>query len=86
MKKYRVKAPVIVEAVQFDHAVPWPDCVHPHRKKGVIPRDMSWGYIETVEGTAQHVIDGDWIVKDVVGHFSVCASDIFKETYEEVVE
>ena len=83
MKKYRMKGPIIVEAVQFDPATTWPDCVHPHGKEGIIPRDMSWGYIETVEGTA-HVLAGDWIVKDVGGHFSVCKSDIFKEIYEAI--
>ena len=79
MKKYRVKDPVIVEAVQFDPHVTWPDCVHPH-----VPRNMSWGYIETVEGTA-HVCARDWIVKGITGHFFVCKPDIFEETYEAVV-
>ena len=83
MKKYRVKDPVIVEAVQFDPHVTWPDCFHPH-KEGVIPHNMSWGYIETVEGKA-HVLSGDWIVKGITGHFFVCKPDIFKETYEAVV-
>ncbi len=87
MKKYRVKNPIIVEAVQFSFYPSkdeWPDCVHPHRKRGIIPRDMSWGYIETVEGTA-HVCAGDWIVKDGAGHLFVCKPDIFEETYEAVI-
>ncbi len=83
MKKYRVKEPAIIEAVQFDPHITWPDCVHSWEKENRRPRDMSWGYIETVEGAA-HVQDGDWIVKDGVGNFSVWASDTFKETYEEV--
>ncbi len=79
-----MKAPVIVvEAVRFDHAAPWPDCVHSWEKGIVRPGDISWGYIETDEATA-HVLDGDWIVKDGVGNLSVWAPDTFKETYEEV--
>ncbi len=82
MKKYRMKDPVIVEAIQFDPNATWPDCVHPHRKEGIIPRDMSWGYVETVKGIV-HVLAGDWIIKGVAGFF-VCKPDVFERTYEVV--
>ncbi len=82
MKKYRMKDPVIVEAVQFDPNNVWPDCVHPHRKEGIVPRDMSWGYVETVKGIV-HILTDDWIIKGVAGFF-VCKPDVFERTYEVV--
>ena len=85
MKEYRVKDPIIVEAVQFDPATKRPDCVYPWPKEKYQPRNKSWGYIETVGGMAHILYAGDWIVKDVTGHFSVCKPDIFEETYEAVL-
>ncbi len=84
MKKYRLKDPVILEAVQFDPTDDiWPDCIHPHRKEGITPRDMSWGYVEVVKGPPVHILAGDWIVKGIAGLF-VCKPAMFEETYEAV--
>jgi hypothetical protein len=82
MAKYR-KKPVIIEAIQFDpHQHPWPECIKPWDKEWK-PKDMSWGYIETLEGN-MHVQAGDWIIKGVKNEFYPCKPDIFKATYELV--
>jgi hypothetical protein len=83
MAKYR-KKPVIIEAIQFDpHQHPWPECIKPWDSEPVQPRDMSWGYIETLEGR-HHVIAGDWIITGVAGEKYPCKDHIFKATYEPV--
>lgn len=83
MPRYR-KRPIVIEAIQFDpHKQPWPDGVVPWPKDGMIPRDMSWGYIDTLEGK-MHVIAGDWIITGVKGEKYNCKPDIFEATYEEV--
>jgi hypothetical protein len=82
MKKYR-KKPVVIEATQFDPQGNWPECVIPWPENGARPRDMSWGYIKTLEGN-MHVIAGDWIIKGIKGEMYPCKDDIFKATYEAV--
>jgi hypothetical protein len=84
MAKYR-KKPIIIEAVQFDHTkFHWPEGVHawPH-PEGYQPRDMSWGYIDTLEGV-MGVMDGDWIITGVAGEKYPCKDAIFKATYDPV--
>jgi len=78
------KKPVVIEAEQFipDQPIPdgmklWPD------ENGVQPRDMSFGFIETLEGR-MHVQAGDWIITGVKGEKYPCKPDIFKATYEAV--
>jgi hypothetical protein len=80
MDKYR-KKPIIIEAEQFWPDHPWPDMVRPWNI--LQPRDMSWGYIKTLEGD-MHVHAGDWIIKGVEGEFYPCNDSIFKATYELV--
>lgn len=81
--KYR-KKPSVIEAVQFDpHHHPWPSCVKPWPKNGLTPRDMSWGYIETLEGD-MHVIAGDYVITGIKGEKYPCKEDIFEATYERV--
>jgi hypothetical protein len=86
MAKFR-KRPVVIEAVQFNpHEHHWPDGVKPWpNPKGYQPRDMSWGYIETLEGD-HHVMAGDWIITGVKGEKYPCKDDIFRATYELVEE
>ena len=88
MKKYR-KKPVVIEAVQFkptiDNQSEWPSCIIPWTKEKLRPRNMSWGYIKTLEGK-MHVMTDDWIIKDVQGEFYPCKPDIFKMTYEAINE
>lgn len=86
--KYR-KKPVVIEAMQFtgepdnlamisefvgaDIAVSWIDPITPE----II--------VKTLEGTL-HARSGDYIIKGVHGEFYPCKPDIFKETYEHVVD
>jgi hypothetical protein len=77
------KRPVVIDAEQFlapPGFVPegmklWPD------EQGNAPRDMSWGYIDTLEGR-MHVQHGDWIITGVKGEKYPCKPDIFALTYE----
>lgn len=40
-----------------------------------------------IDGRAKHVATiGDWIIKGIKGEFYPCKPDIFKETYDPVVE
>lgn len=41
--------------------------------------------IETLEGTMK-ADKGDWIIRGVKGELYPCKPDVFKMTYEEVVE
>lgn len=84
--KYR-KKPVVIEAVQFDpQAEQWPGGVQRWPDGyGVVPRDMSWGYIDTLEGR-MHVQAGDWIITGIKGEIYPCKPDIFAATYEAVDE
>lgn len=80
-KRYR-KKPVFVEAVQFDpQSRPWPDCVKPWAGSGLpVPRDMSFGYIDSDEGKL-HVMARDWIIKNAQGFIFPYHGDIL-EDYE----
>lgn len=86
--KFRKK--VVIEAEQFlpsktkafkvpDGVKLWPD------EHGVQPRDMSWGYIDTLEGR-MHVTAGDWIVTGIKGEKWPVKPDIFEKTYEPVID
>lgn len=82
IKSFR-KKPVIVRAVEWDG-------VH---KKEVI--DFCKGYaiigitgtlrIMTEEGVMDASV-GDWIIEGVNGEFYPCKPDVFKKTYEEVID
>lgn len=84
MAQYRNR-PIVIEAVQFlpsrvgvsDTAGVslWPD------ERGTQPRDMSWGYIDTLEGR-MHVWYGDWIITGIEGERYPCKPSIFEATYE----
>jgi len=83
MATYRKK--VIVEAEQFhpqqhlwpEGVKPWPD------ERGVQPRDMSWGYIDTLEGRMS-VQAGAYIVTGIDGERYAVEGSIFERTYERV--
>ena len=80
------KESVVIDAVQFDpHSSPWPDGIISWEKEVFQPRDMSWGYIQTLEGR-MHVIAGDWIITGVAGERYPCKDVIFCQTYERVEE
>lgn len=74
---------IIVEAVQFDpHKQPWPDGVHNWDGKSR-PRDMSWGYTETVPGRV-HVLAGDYIVENYFGGRRVYHQETFEGSFRPI--
>ena len=85
MGQYR-KKPAVIEATQFNpNEDPWPDGVISWKEAGIRPRDMSWGYIQTLEGK-MHVQADDWIITEAHGEKYLCKPDIFLATYETVDE
>ena len=82
MGQYR-KKPVVIEAEQFRPNEIWPVGVIPWGKTDSRPRDMSWGYIETLEGPL-HVQADDWIITGIQGEKYPCKPDIFLAIYEAV--
>lgn len=89
MVKYR-KKPVVIEAVQFvidpETRKPKlvPEGMHLWSDEDAQPRDMSWGYIDTLEGR-HHVLANDWIITGVKGEKYPCKPDIFEMTYTPAV-
>lgn len=76
------KKPIVVTAVQFDpKSKQWPECIKPWDKEQYQPRDMSLGYIDTLEGKMD-VRAGDWIITEVNGEHYPCKPDIFEKTFE----
>ncbi len=85
MGKYR-KKPVVIDAQQFrPNKAQWPDGVIAWSESDIRPRDMSWGYIKTLEGLL-HVQADDWIITGIHGEKYPCKPDIFLATYEVVEE
>lgn len=95
MMKYR-KKPITIDAVQFIES--YYQSKHPkYVGLPVIDRfnwSEGWGnrsakdgryYIPTLEGDMT-VHEGDYIIKGVQGEFYPCKPDIFKLTYEKVVD
>lgn len=77
MAKFR-KKPVVIDAEQFfiNSENGWPAGVC---KDGA----SSTGYaIDTLEGRALEVAEGDWIITGVKGELYPCKPDIFAATYE----
>lgn len=82
--RYR-KGDTTVDAVLFVPAMrPWPEGVVSWDQMPYRPRDMSWGYIDTVEGRA-HIQNGDWVVTDEAGKHLV-SDAVFKVEYVRVSE
>jgi len=80
--KYRNK-PVVIEAIQFT-GTNFSEC---EQFIGSENYDTTLNYpnIITLEGVMK-VSEGDFIIKGVAGEFYPCKPDIFKQTYEPVVE
>jgi hypothetical protein len=80
-RRYR-KKPVVITAQRFNpQAEIWPDAVHSWEGAEVVPRDMSWGYIHTLEGKMS-VQAGDWIITGIAGEVYNCKDEIFRASYE----
>ena len=84
MSKYKKRdnSEFVVEAVQFDpHKQPWPDGVMTWAAEKARPRDMSWGYIETITGR-EHVQTEDYIVTIPSKEKCLVRSKDFEKIYE----
>ena len=83
--KYR-KKPIVIEASQFFDTKPVIDFIHEWS-------GAEWQLfagkpalrISTLEGDMIACV-GDWIIKGIKGEFYPCDEDIFKATYELVVD
>lgn len=87
--KYR-KKPVVIEAFRFgyDEIPIWAKKAHLYGKITFYTqpgKSTRWAEIDTLEG--KHIVrPGDYIIKGVKGEFYPCKPDIFKMTYEPVLE
>lgn len=74
------KMPEIVEAKQFNpEEKEWPKEVRPWNK--IVPRDMSWGFIDTAFGR-KNIQATDWIIKLETGETLLVTDKIYKN-YEQ---
>lgn len=80
-----VKKPVVIEAFHFVPGEPFPDWfirAHDEGKIALISDESdNRAYIETLEGTML-AIEGDYIIRGVMGELYPCKPDIFEKTYE----
>ena len=82
------KKPVVIEAQRFRRGVkPWPVGVVETFHDGIAEEgdrcSSSCDFaIDTLEGRALNVMDGDWIITGVKGERYPCKPDIFEATYE----
>ena len=96
MSKYR-KKPVIIEAFEYDGdlinsqgAFYIPDWAQKAYKENILyfeskndnPPEL---FIKTLEGNMK-VSEGDYVIQGVNGELYPCKPDIFKKTYEPVIE
>lgn len=81
--KYR-KIPVTIEAVQWGGKNIEEICQFAGKCCGELIQDGEM-HISTLEGTL-HASVGDFIIKGVNGEFYPCKPDIFRKTYEMVIE
>lgn len=89
MAKYR-KIPVVVDAYQYNIGMENTDVISFDEKDYKRVGDMTFvGLIKTIEDTeesAHYVCDGDWIITGIAGEKYACKDEIFKKTYEEVID
>lgn len=86
------KKPIEIEAMQFNDMqdyfkiVEWmKSCGDPHALANEVCYATPEMQIQTLEGTMR-ARPGDWIIRGVKGEFYPCMPDIFKKTYECVIE
>ena len=87
MARYR-KKPVIIRAVQFLDTPESRRAIE-FLSHGTVKRKLIFQKgelaIETLEGTVIANV-GDWVIRGVYGGLYPCKPDIFKLTYEPVIE
>lgn len=87
------KKPVVVEAVQLQRRFNWPDWLHDlvtanriiTHGLGKFGEGPVYCEINTLEGVMRAEA-GDWIIRGVKGEVYPCRDDIFRLTYEPVVD
>lgn len=88
MARFR-KRPVVVEAVQLEQRMLWPDWFHQAVSDnrvithglGKFGEGPAFVEIHTLEGVMRGDL-GDWIIQGVKGELYPCKPDIFAATYE----
>lgn len=79
--KYR-KRPIVIEAEQF-----FDDKPLPFEGQRAIHWDGTRWYVITAHGQETTIVNGDWIIPEPDGRgFYPCKDDIFRATYDEVLE
>ena len=82
MKKWYIKKPIPIEAVQFTGSNFRE--LYDFAGNNVYLQD-GWVYVHTLEGDMKMKNKtGDYLVKGVRGEFYFCEKNIFEETYEEL--
>ena len=90
MKKYR-KKPVVVEVIQYtgendDEIIEFVGEGNIGYQNNLIyGNPVSVLHIKTLEGYMMVSCD-DYVIKGIQGEFYPCKPDIFKQTYEEVID
>lgn len=85
-KQYR-KKPVVIEAVQFKDGKfigDVPTWIEKAALAGELYRQGQSIFIEALEGNME-AKSGDYIIQGVKGELYPCKPDIFKATYEEII-
>jgi len=83
IKKYR-KKPVIIEAIQYDGKNQNEITIFTETRAFLFGKNNAME-IPTLEGNHKCSV-GDFVIKGIKGEFYPCKPDIFKETYEEVID
>lgn len=89
MPKFR-KKPVVIEAMQLrrgycDVLVDWIGPSVAAYNLGEFTEDACYIDIKTLEGVMT-ASEGDWVIQGVKGEFYPCRDDIFRMTYEAVLD
>lgn len=90
VSKFR-KKPVVIEAIQVEQRMLWPDWFHDAvtDNRIIVHGVGKYGsgdvYVEiaTAEGVMRGDI-GDWVIRGIKGELYPCKPDIFAATYEVV--
>lgn len=88
VKKYR-KLPVVIEAIEFSRDNLAEVLEFTNNTAKYIAERCPNGKIQLIIPTLEgdHIANiGDYIIKGIHGEFYPCKPDIFKKTYEEVID
>ena len=83
VRKFR-KKPVVIEAIQW-FGDNWEELEEFGSEREIVANPDGTLSIDTLEGVHTAKKE-DWIIRGVNGEVYPCKPDIFKKTYEEVIE